>query len=211
MRVSRIPRIAGISRINAVPMGMVATLGLLLLMSALINVEFDMPVWAPPTAPVDVVMPEIEVAPPRPLPPVRPVDPVEPPPPLPNQVEIPNPGAGPGISIPTQPVKPPPAGPTVASGQLMPIVQVAPQYPRVALNRGVEGYVTLSFTVTTTGRTRDPMVIKAVTKDGTPTSVFDRAAIAAVQGFRYNPQVENGLAVEVHNVQTRLVFELAND
>lgn len=200
-----------VSRISAVPMGMAATLSLLLLMSALINVQFEMPVWSPPTAPVDVVMPKIEVAPPRPLPPVRPVDPVQPPPPLPNEVEIPNPGTGTSVHIPNPHVEPPTTGPTVASGNLMPIVQVAPQYPRVALNRGIEGYVTLSFTVTTTGRTRDPMVINAVTKDGTPTSVFDRAAIAAVQSFRYNPQVENGLAVEVHNVQTRLVFELAND
>ena len=199
-----------VSQISALPLGMVATVGLLLLMSALINVEFEMPAWSPPTSPVDVVMPQLEVAPPRPLPPVRPADPVEPPPPIPNEVEIPTTGAGPNINIPSAPLEPPMAGPTVAAGNLMPIVQVAPQYPRVALNRGIEGYVTLSFTVTTTGRTRDPMVISAATKDGTPTSVFDRAAMAAVQGFRYNPQVENGVAVEVHNVQTRLVFELAN-
>lgn len=200
-----------VSQISAVPMGVATTVGLLLLMSALINVEFEMPVWSPPTAPVDVVMPELKVAPPRPLPPVKPVEPAAPPPPLPNEIELTDPGTGPVVHIPSPSAEPPAINPTAGSGNLMPIVQVAPQYPRAALNRGIEGYVTLSFTVTTTGRVRDPLVINAVTKDGTPTSVFDRAAIAAVQNFRYNPQVENGLAVEVHNVRTRLVFELAND
>jgi periplasmic protein TonB len=198
-----------VSRINAVPMAMATTLGLLLLMSSLINVEFEMPDWAPPTVPVSVVMPTIEETPVRPLPPERPVEPVQPPPPIPNEVEITNPNTGININIapPTETL--PPARPGIASGSLMPIVQVAPQYPRAALSRGTEGHVTLSFTVTTTGRTRDPVVISATTKDGTPTSVFDRAAIAAVQQFRYNPQVENGVPVEVHNVRTRLVFELA--
>ncbi|MDQ2077084.1 energy transducer TonB [Marinimicrobium sp. ABcell2] len=199
-----------VSQINAVPMAMVTTLGLLLLMSSLINVEFELPTWSPPTVSVDVVMPKTEVEPPRPLPPERPADPVQPPPPIPITVDIPNPGTGTAINIAPPTTITPSHNPGVHHGDLMPIVQVAPQYPRAALTRGLEGYVTLSFTVTTTGRTRDPVVVNAITKDGTPTSVFDRAAIAAVQNFRYSPQIENGVPVEVHNVRTRLVFELAN-
>jgi len=200
-----------VSRINAVPMAMATTLGLLLLMSSLINVEFEMPEWAPPAVPVNVVMPKIEVEPPRPLPPVKPAEPAQPPPPIPDTVEVRDPGPGNGITIPPPPVNPPTPTMGMSSGNLMPIVQVAPQYPRAAISRGIEGFVTLSFTVTTTGRTRDPVVISATTTDGTPTSVFDRAAIDAVRNFRYSPQVENGVPVEVHNVRTRLVFELAND
>jgi len=87
-------------------------------------------------------------------------------------------------------------------------VQVAPQYPRAALSRGVEGYVTVSFTVTETGRTRNVTVLEATTKDGSATSMFDRAAIAAAEQFRYQPRVRDGAAVEVHDVRNRFVFEL---
>src|SRR5690625_5448393 len=99
-------------------------------MSSLINVEFEMPEWAPPAVPVNVVMPKIEVEPPRPLPPVKPAEPAQPPPPIPDTVEVRDPGPGNGITIPPPPVNPPTPTMGMSSGNLMPIVQVAPQYPR---------------------------------------------------------------------------------
>ena len=52
-----------------------------------------------------------------------------------------------------------PGGMNIAEGDYLPIVRVAPVYPARALSRGLEGYVDLSFTVTTAGTVRDPIVM----------------------------------------------------
>jgi protein TonB len=91
-----------------------------------------------------------------------------------------------------------------SDGEYMPIVQVAPQYPPRAAERGLEGYVTLEFTVTRQGTVRDPVVIES------SSSLFNRAAIDAVQRFRYRPRVIDGEPVEVPGVRFRITFELEN-
>ena len=52
------------------------------------------------------------------------------------------------------------------------------------------------------------LVVDAVTSAGKPTSLFDRAAIAAAEKFRYHPQKQEGRAIEVHGVRNRFVFEM---
>jgi periplasmic protein TonB len=89
-----------------------------------------------------------------------------------------------------------------SDGEYMPIVQVAPQYPPRAAERGLEGYVTLEFIVTRQGTVRDPVVIES------SSSMFDRAALDAVQRFRYRPRVIDGEPVEVPGVRFRITFEL---
>jgi periplasmic protein TonB len=89
-----------------------------------------------------------------------------------------------------------------SDGDYMPIVQVAPQYPRRAADRGLEGFVLLEFTVTREGTVRDPQVIES------SSSIFDRAAIDAVLRFRYRPRVIDGEPVEVPGVRFRITFEL---
>lgn len=89
-----------------------------------------------------------------------------------------------------------------SDGEYMPIVQVAPQYPRRAAERGLEGYVVLEFTVTRQGTVRDPIVIES------SSSVFDRAAVDAVLRFRYRPRVIDGEPVEVPGVRFRITFNL---
>lgn len=91
-----------------------------------------------------------------------------------------------------------------SDGEYMPIVQVAPQYPPRAAERGLEGYVTLEFVVTRQGTVRDPVVIES------SSSVFNRAALDAVQRFRYRPRVIDGEPVEVPGVRFRITFELEN-
>lgn len=91
-----------------------------------------------------------------------------------------------------------------SDGEYMPIVQVAPQYPPRAAERGLEGYVTLEFIVTRQGTVRDPVVIES------SNSVFNRAALDAVQRFRYRPRVIDGEPVEVPGVRFRITFELEN-
>ncbi len=90
-----------------------------------------------------------------------------------------------------------------SDGEYLPIVKVAPVYPRRALSRGIEGYVIVEFTVTKQGTVRDPQVVKAV-----PESLFDRAAMDAALKFKYKPRVVNGEAVEVAGVQNKISFQI---
>lgn len=95
-----------------------------------------------------------------------------------------------------------PGSMNIAEGDYLPIVRVAPVYPARALSRGVEGYVDMSFTVTTTGTVKDPIVTFSTS------SLFDRAAERAVLKFKYKPRVVDGVPVEVAGVTTRIRFEL---
>jgi protein TonB len=53
------------------------------------------------------------------------------------------------------------------------------------------------------------VVLEAVTKDGNPTTIFNRAAIRAAERFKYRPRVIDGVAVEVPGVRNRFTFEIA--
>ena len=95
-----------------------------------------------------------------------------------------------------------PGGMNIAEGDYLPIVRVAPVYPSRALSRGLEGFVDMSFTVTTTGSVKDPIVLQSTS------SLFERAATQAVLKFKYKPRVVDGVPVEVPGVKTRISFEL---
>jgi len=95
-----------------------------------------------------------------------------------------------------------PGGMNIAEGDYLPIVRVAPVYPARALSRGLEGYVDLSFTVTTAGTVRDPLVMFSTS------SLFERAALRAVLKFKYKPRVVDGVPVDVPNVKTRISFQI---
>ena len=95
-----------------------------------------------------------------------------------------------------------PGGMNIAEGDYLPIVRVAPVYPARALSRGLEGYVDLAFTVTTTGTVRDPVVLQSTS------SLFERAAIRAVLKFKYKPRVVDGVPVDVPDVKTRITFKI---
>jgi len=90
-----------------------------------------------------------------------------------------------------------------SDGEYLPIVKVAPVYPRRALSRGIEGYVIVEFTVTKQGTVRDHVVVRAE-----PESLFDRAAMDAALKFKYKPRVVNGEAVEVAGVQNKISFQI---
>lgn len=95
-----------------------------------------------------------------------------------------------------------PGSMNVAEGDYLPIVRVAPVYPARALSRGIEGYVDMSFTVTTAGTVKDPVVLHSTS------SLFERAATQAVLKFKYKPRVVDGQPVEVPNVKTRITFKI---
>lgn len=95
-----------------------------------------------------------------------------------------------------------PGGMNIAEGDYLPIVRVAPVYPARALSRGLEGYVDLSFTVTTAGTVADPVIIFSTS------SLFERAATRAVLKFKYKPRVVDGVPVNVPGVKTRITFKI---
>ena len=95
-----------------------------------------------------------------------------------------------------------PGGMNIAEGDYLPIVRVAPVYPARALSRGLEVFVDMSFTVTTAGTVKDPIVLQSTS------SLFERAATRAVLKFKYKPRVVDGIPVEVSGVKTRITFEL---
>ncbi|WP_417317018.1 TonB family protein [Emcibacter sp.] len=89
-----------------------------------------------------------------------------------------------------------------SDGDYLPIVKVAPVYPRRAAERGIEGYVILEFTVTKNGTVTDIVVVE------TTSSLFNRAAIKAAEKFKYKPKVVDGEAVDVAGVLHKITFEL---
>tara|TARA_B100001142_G_scaffold244034_1_gene243252 strand:- start:183 stop:782 length:600 start_codon:yes stop_codon:yes gene_type:complete len=90
----------------------------------------------------------------------------------------------------------------ISDGEYLPIVKVAPVYPARALQRGLEGYVIVAFTVTAAGTTRDASVVESTS------TLFERAALEAALKFKYKPRVIDGEAVEVPGVQNKISFEI---
>ena len=65
------------------------------------------------------------------------------------------------------------SGLSSGDGEYLPIVKVAPIYPRRAQTRGITGYCIVTLTLTTTGAIRDPYVENE--SDCTPKGIFERA------------------------------------
>ncbi|GJM13368.1 MAG: protein TonB [Pseudohongiella sp.] len=89
---------------------------------------------------------------------------------------------------------------------MIPLIRTTPNYPSRALQRGIEGFVELSFTVDRFGSVVDPVVINAV-----PEGIFDRSALQAISRWKYSPAMNNGQPVETYDVRHRIVFEMEAD
>ncbi len=79
---------------------------------------------------------------------------------------------------------------------------VGPEYPRTARRRNITGSVDVTFTVTTDGRVRSMSIARSE-----PGDTFDAAAMDAVEQWRFEPVIENGVAVEKRTA-VRLAFDL---
>jgi protein TonB len=86
---------------------------------------------------------------------------------------------------------------------IMPLVRINPDYPPRAQSRGIEGWVLIQFTITAAGTVRDAKVI-----DASPKGYFEDAALKAIARWRYNPKVQEGVAVERVGVRVRLSFNM---
>ena len=69
--------------------------------------------------------------------------------------------------------------------------QVAPNYPRVAASRNIEGWVEVEFTVTPEGEVRDAKVVES------SSALFEDSALGAISRWRFEPVVEDGRPVPV--------------
>ena len=96
------------------------------------------------------------------------------------------------------------AGVSASDGEYLPIVKVAPQYPRQALKRKLEGDVVLEYTVTKQGSVTNPKVLFSTDP------VFNKAAVESALRYKYKPRVIEGQATEVPGVRTRIKFRLSN-
>ncbi len=94
-------------------------------------------------------------------------------------------------------------GMSSGDGEYLPIVKVAPIYPRRAQTRGITGYCIVEYTVTTSGAIRDPVAV-----DCQPSGVFEKASVKAALKFKYKPRVVDGEAIEVAGVQNKFTYEL---
>jgi TonB family protein len=104
----------------------------------------------------------------------------------------------PGIVVHAQPRKAP-------EKPLSPIVRVPPEYPVEALRRGLEGWVRVEFTVTSTGAVANADVVAS------SGSVFEAPTLEAVGRWRFAPQLVDGNPVDVPRVQTTIRFQLTDD
>ena len=97
------------------------------------------------------------------------------------------------------------SGMSSGDGEYLPIVKVAPIYPRRAQTRGISGYCIVEYTVTKTGSIRDPFAV-----DCSPKGIFERASVKASTKFKYKPRVVDGEPIEVAGVQNKFTYELEN-
>jgi protein TonB len=95
------------------------------------------------------------------------------------------------------------SGMSSGDGEYLPIVKVAPIYPRRAQTRGITGYCIVEYTVTKSGSIREPLAV-----DCSPSGVFERASLKAAEKFKYKPRVVDGEPIEVAGVQNKFTYEL---
>ena len=193
----------------AVALGAVATFGLLMLMRAVIadpqpardtGIEGEVLDFVRLVQDREVIVKDREIKPPPP--------PDEPPPAQPRPVITTDATIGAEITAVTTEVvvEGGGMGDFSGDGEYLPIVKVAPIYPRRAQTRGIEGYVLLKFTVTAAGTVIDPEVVEAK-----PQGFFERAAIAAALKFKYKPTVIDGEPIDVTGVRNRIIFEMEDE
>jgi protein TonB len=81
--------------------------------------------------------------------------------------------------------------------EVMPLVRVAPRYPRKAAMKGIEGWVKVEFTILEDGTVADAKVI-----DAQPRRIFNREAVRAVLRWKFKPQTVDGKQVRRQATQT---------
>ncbi|NJK88771.1 MAG: energy transducer TonB [Myxococcales bacterium] len=95
---------------------------------------------------------------------------------------------------------------TVRDREAVPKFRAKPVYPAGAAQRGIEGYVTIEFTIGPSGSVEDMKVL-----DSQPPGQFDRAALKALSRWRYDPKLVDGRPVSRPGQRVTLKFELGEN
>ncbi|NVK25662.1 MAG: energy transducer TonB [Gammaproteobacteria bacterium] len=86
----------------------------------------------------------------------------------------------------------------------VPMVRVPPNYPRKAASEGLEGWVSMSFSIDELGKVIDVVVV-----DSEPKRLFDREAKKALKKWKYKPKIVDGKPVVQTNQSVMLEFKLS--
>lgn len=74
--------------------------------------------------------------------------------------------------------------------EAIPVVTIAPAYPRQAALDKIEGKVSIQFTVSVEGTVMDPKIVSP------PSKIFDREALRAIIKYKFIPKRINNVPVE---------------
>jgi len=83
------------------------------------------------------------------------------------------------------------------------MIRMAPEYPAQALERQLDGDVTVEYTIDKRGAVKDVRAVRSSDPQ------FEAPAIAAVSQWKYLPRVTGGKRVEVNGVQTVIRFTMS--
>ena len=189
----------------ATPLGLTVTLALVFVMQTLIDTGMNpLSDRIAPKLPVWIAEPPTEVPPIADPPSLLHPNPAPPPPvnhtvadALPEAIGVhyaPKPPAG--TKTPVLGFSP------LANGALMQVTTAPPVYPASALERRIEGYVTVRFDVNVRGRTENVRVVDA------SHTVFEAAAVRAAKKLRFKPAVVDGQPQPALDMAYRFRFQL---
>lgn len=91
----------------------------------------------------------------------------------------------------------------ISDRDAQPLVRLEPQFPPRLLERGIEGTCDVQFDVTPEGTPTNVQIIRC------SNSGFESASIRAVERWRYQPRVQDGVAQWRRGVQTQFVFNIS--
>lgn len=189
---------------GALPLAACMTLTLVYGMHLLIKTDYAEVDDPAPVPVIDIVMPPkiikdqfepIEKVPDPVEQPAKPDDP---------KWTKPNPEGDPGFTLiknTTKTIKP---TININGGGLVKQVMLAPDYPRRALARGIEGFVDIQYDVTAYGTTENLQVLYAE-----PENIFDSAALRAVAKWKFRPQIIDDEPVPTRGLRERVRFTIA--
>jgi periplasmic protein TonB len=138
----------------------------------------------------------------------KPEDPETPPPDLPDdniEFEVPENAISMAAPAANANLKLSGTGGFARDSDYIPVYVPQPEYPRRAQTRGKEGYAVIEVIITTTGGTRDPILIEEFPEGWG----FGNAALKAASKLKYNPRVVDGIGQEVPGVLYKFTFQMA--
>lgn len=90
--------------------------------------------------------------------------------------------------------------------EAVPLMQTTPTYPIVALQKGIEGWVKLTFDVDATGMANNIKIVEASHRN-----IFDKEAKRALRKWKFEPGKSNGMATGLNNQYVTMQFNLLDN